>query len=82
MEMHHSESQHYEIQRYASNANFTINLLHSMQGIDYVNVIDGASNELELLFFFEEALNVTRADGSAILERGDTVIMDTSQNQS
>ena len=45
----------YEIQRYASNANFTINLLHSMQGIDYVNVIDGAPNGFELLFFFEEA---------------------------
>ena len=66
----------YEVQRYASNANFTINLLHSMQGIDYVNVIDGASNGFELLFFFEEVLNVTRADGSVILERGDTVIMD------
>ena len=34
----------YEVQRYASNANFTINLLHSMQVIDYVNVIDSASN--------------------------------------
>ena len=65
-----------EVQRYASNANFTINLLHSMQGIDYVNVIDGASNGFELLFFFEEALNVTRTDGSVILEREDRVIMD------
>ena len=62
----------HEVQRYASNANFTINLLHSMQGIDYVNVIDGASNGFELLLFFEEALNVTRADGSVILERGDS----------
>ena len=61
-----------------------------MQGIDYVNVIDGASNGFELLFFFEGALNVIRADGSVILERGDTVInwttvdsiMDTSQNHS
>ena len=33
----------YKVQRYAPNANFTINLLHSMQEIDYVNVIDGAS---------------------------------------
>ena len=68
--MHRSENQH---QRHASNANFsfTIILLHLMQGIDYVNVIDGASNVFLLLFFFEEALNVTRTDGSVILERGD-----------
>ena len=39
-----------------------------MQGIDYFNVIGGASNGFELLFFFEEALNVTKADGSVILE--------------
>ena len=38
-----------------------------MQEIDYVNVIDGVSNGFELVFFFEEALNVTRADGSVIL---------------
>ena len=66
----------FEVQRYASNANYTINLLHSMQGIDHVNILDGASNGNELLFFFEEALSVTKADGSAVLERGDTVIMD------
>ena len=64
------------VQRYASNANYTINLLHSMQGIDHVNILDGESNSNELLFFFEEALSVTKADGSAVLERGDTVIMD------
>ena len=33
----------YKVQRYASKANFTINLLRSMQEIVYVNVIDGAS---------------------------------------
>ena len=51
-----------------------------MQRIDYVNVVDGASNGLELPFFSEEASNVTRADGSVILERGDTrtVITDNS----
>lgn len=66
----------FEVQRYASNANFTINLLQSMQGVDYVNVIEGASNGNELLLFFEEALNITKADGSVVLERGDTVVMD------
>ena len=66
----------YEIQRSASNANFTINLMHSCLGVDYVSVIEGASNGNELLLFFEEAVGITRRDGSVILERGDTVIMD------
>ena len=66
----------YENQRSASNANFTINLMHSCLGVDYVSVIEGVSNGNELLLFFEEAVGITRRDGSVILERGDTVIMD------
>lgn len=66
----------YEIQRWASNANFTINLMHSCHGVDHVGVIEGASNGNELLLFFEEAVDITRRDGSVVLERGDTVIMD------
>ena len=31
----------FEIQRYASNANFTINLLHSFSGVDFYNILDG-----------------------------------------
>ena len=63
----------FEIQRYASIATYTINLLHSPFGVDFMNVLESPS---ELLLFFEEAVNLTRADGSAVLERGDTVIMD------
>ena len=44
-----------EVQRYASNANFTINL--------YWNILEGPSNRMELLNFFEEALNVELPDG-------------------
>lgn len=66
----------FEVQRYASNATFTINLLHSLQGVDYMNVLNGASNGNEMLLFFEEAVELIRNDGSAVLERGDTVIMD------
>ena len=61
---------------YASNATYTINLLHSPFGVDFMNVLEGPSNGQELLLFFEEAVKLTRADGSAVLERGDTVIMD------
>ena len=65
-----------EIQRYASNANYTLNLLHSVHGVDYFNVLRGPSNGMELLNFFNEALSVNRVDGSTILENGDVVIMD------
>ena len=65
-----------EIQRYASNATFTINLLHSVIGVDYFNIIRGPSNGQELLNFFDEALQVERPDGSAALERGNAVVMD------
>ena len=41
-----------------------------------MNVLEGPSNGQELLLFFEEAVNLMRADGSAVPERGDTVIMD------
>ena len=65
-----------EIQRYASNANYTLNLLHSVNGVDYFDVLRGPSNGMELLNFFNETLSVNRVDGSTILENGDVVIMD------
>lgn len=65
----------YELQRYASNATYTINLLHSSQGVDTFNVLEGPSNGLELLNFFDDAIQIERGNGSAILER-DFVIMD------
>ena len=65
-----------EFQRYASNANYTLNLLHSIHGVDYYNILHGPSNGMELLIFFDEALAVDRADGTTILENGDLVIMD------
>ena len=42
-----------EVQRYASNATFTMNLLHSVVGVDYFNILQGPSNGLELLNFFD-----------------------------
>ncbi|EDO38774.1 predicted protein [Nematostella vectensis] len=65
-----------EVQRYASNANFTINLLHSLDAVDFYNILDGPSNGMELILFFDEALQLERQNGSAVLERGDCVIMD------
>lgn len=65
-----------EFQRYASNASHTLNLLHSIHGEDYYNILRGPSNGMELLNFFDEALAVDRADGTTILENGDLVVMD------
>ena len=65
----------FEVQRYASNANHTVNLMHSITGVDFFNILDGPSNGMELLNFFDEALQLEREDGSAVLERGDCVIM-------
>ena len=65
-----------EVQRYASNANYTVNLLHSIFGVDHVNILNGPSNGLELLNFFEEAFQAEDIFGNPVLKPGDTVIMD------
>ena len=44
--------------------------------MDFYNILEGPSNGLEMLNFFDEVLQEQRADGSAVLERGDCVIMD------
>ena len=41
-----------EIKRYASNCNYTVNLLQSVFGISNFGVLEGASNGLEMLPFF------------------------------
>ena len=70
----------YEQQRYASNANYTINLLHSRFGVDYFNVLDGPSNSMELINFFSEVVDLNfdkMANGfPPIFIPGDVVIMD------
>lgn len=66
----------FEFQRYASNATYTINLMHSMQGVDHMNVLVGPSNGNSMLLFFEEAVEIQKRDESPVLESGDTVIMD------
>ena len=60
-----------------SNAiNYTIikSLLVSFLGVDYVNVIKGASNDNELLLVFEQTVETSRPDDFDLLERGDTWI--------
>ena len=51
-----------EVQRYASNSNYTINLLHSINGVDFFNILDDPSNGMEVLALFDEALQLERED--------------------
>ena len=45
-----------EVQRYTSNATYTVNLLHNIHRVSHFNVLRGPSNGLGMLIFFEEAL--------------------------
>ncbi|XP_028408206.1 uncharacterized protein LOC114530785 [Dendronephthya gigantea] len=65
-----------EVQRYASNANYTVNLLHGIFGIEHANILTGPSNGLEVINFFQEAVEVEDMFGNPMLKQGDTVIMD------
>jgi len=64
-----------EIQRYASNAMVTLNLLHGRNGVDYFNLVEGPSNSLHLLNFLAEVID-QNLYGTPILTPGDIVIMD------
>ena len=72
-----------EVRRYALNANSTLKLLHSIEesGVDYNNILLGASSGMEMLNVFDEALAIERVDGSPILELGDCITTDTKSNR-
>ena len=65
-----------EICRYSSNAKFTINLMCGYFGVDHYNIIEGASNGMELVQFFTEALDEKYDNGTPKLAAGDVVIID------
>lgn len=65
-----------EIQRYASNVSLSVELLVGTDGVLFFEVIEGPSNGMELLFFFEQAVTQRNDFGNPILEWGDTLVMD------
>ena len=66
-----------EIIRYCETANTTVNVLCSLFGVTYANIVDGPSNTTEFLRFFEEAYNsVHPTTGRPCLEAGNTIVMD------
>ena len=65
-----------EIQRYASNCNYTVNLRHSRFGIDNFNILEGPSNGFEMIHFFQESLQAVDHVGNPVLANGDVIVMD------
>ena len=65
-----------EVGRLVGNPNVTLNLLVSIDGINYFNFIDGPSNTETYVNFFCEAANSYGENGLPALEPGDLVIVD------
>ena len=65
-----------EIQRYTSNCNYTVNLLHSRFGIDNFNILEDPSNGFEMIHFFEESLQAIDHVGNPVLANRDVIVMD------
>ena len=66
-----------EVKRYSSNCNYTVNLLQSIFGITNYGILNGASNGLEMLTFFNQLLDlVNDVYGNPVIVNGDTVVME------
>lgn len=66
-----------EMIRYHSSPNITVNLLAGLNGVEYMNTVNGASNTLNFLSFFGDAGNVANIHtGRPALEVGDLVDVD------
>ena len=65
-----------EVQRYASNVTYTVNLLCGYFALDHFDILQGASNALEMLNFFQQAVVETNFVGNPTLSPGDVVVMD------
>ena len=66
-----------EVKRYASDCNYTLNLLQSRFGITHYNLLEVVSNGLEMLHFFNESMQVVdEFYGNPVLAHGDVVVMD------
>ena len=65
-----------EVGRLIENPNTTLNLMVSINGINYFNFVDGASNTDTFVNFFFEAANSVSENGFSALETGGHVIVD------
>ena len=66
-----------EVVRKAQSPNLTLSAMCSLNGIEYAKVIDGATNTVEFLQFFEECRQSPNATtGLPCLAVGDVIVMD------
>jgi hypothetical protein len=65
-----------EVQRYASSATLTLNLVCSYFRVDHFDTILGPSNALEMFNFFSQAVEETDDYGHPLFAVGDVVVMD------
>ena len=65
-----------ELGRHLKSPNITLNFLAGLEGVLYANTLDGASNTLEFLNFFDEATKATQINGNPVLMAGDILVLD------
>lgn len=66
-----------QVMKKGESPNTTLNMLVSLDGPEYYNLIDGATNTLQCLQFFEEAGNCMNLEtGRPCLQVGDIIVMD------
>lgn len=65
-----------ELGRHLKSPNITLNLLAGLEGVLYANTLDGASNTIEFLNFFDEATKATQINGNPVLMTGDILVLD------
>ena len=61
----------------ARNPNTTLNLLVSLNGVEYYNMLDGPTDTIQFLNFFEEAAHAVNFETARpTLKVGDIIVMD------
>ena len=62
---------------YHDSPNITVNFLAGLNGVEYMNIVQGASDAINFLQFFGEAGNAANIEtGRPHLKVGDIVVMD------
>lgn len=65
-----------EISKNKKGANITLNLLCDLEGVLYANTVEGSSDAITFLDFFEEAGRATTDYGNPAIEFRDYIILD------
>ena len=67
----------FDARRYLSTANITLNFVAGVDGLKYANIVQGASNSIEILRFFSEAPQTVDPNTlRPVLEVGDILVVD------